>query len=114
MKFEKIFRKPSRGSYVPAQQTVPPLPRRVVSRPCEVDGVPALFLRWIDADRVLIQIDALGEGEYMHRYRSECVLSPGCHGEVIRETFALVEYPDGTVGKVKPEALRFLDKEVEI
>jgi hypothetical protein len=30
--------------------------------------------------------------------------------EVIRVTFALVEYPDGSVGKVDPDKVHFLDR----
>lgn len=65
------------------------------ARPCEVDGKPALFHRWIESDRVLVTVDGF------NRYR------PGNRAEVIRETFALVEYEDGAVGKVKPELVRF-------
>lgn len=32
--------------------------------------------------------------------------------DVLGETFAIVEYQDGSVGKVKPELVTFLDKEV--
>lgn len=82
------------------------------ARPCEVDGAPALFHRWIEEDRLVLNVDVLipyGEQVAMRRrFFSDGVASPGCHPEVIRETFALVEYQDGTIGKVKPEAVRFL------
>lgn len=85
------------------------------SRPCEVDGVPALFHRWIEDDRVLLHINTYctpGEANVIFRgFRSDGVVPNSCSTEVIRETFALVEYRDGTIGKVKPELIRFLDKE---
>ena len=54
------------------------------SRPCEVNGCPALFLRWF-------------EGYTVEGY----------------ELKALVEYRDGTVGRVNPERIRFTDREVK-
>lgn len=62
------------------------------ARACEVDGKPCLFHRWVEEDTILISAE------------SEPVFS--------RHTLALVEYPDGSVGKVKPELVTFLDKEV--
>ena len=84
------------------------------ARPCEVDGVPALFHRWIEEDRVLLKIDKVcspGHANAIYRrFRSEGIYPPdGCHTDIIRETFALVEYRDGTIDKVKPELVRFLD-----
>jgi hypothetical protein len=79
-----------------------------------VDGRPALFHRWIEEDRALLKFDnflmAPERDALVHRFRSEGLVTPGCSTEVIRETFALVEYRDGTVDKVKPEAIRFMDK----
>jgi hypothetical protein len=80
-------------------------------RPCEVDGRPALFHRWIEADRALVRInsyvDASMRDVLLRRCREEGVILPGCYTEVLRETFALVEYTDGTIAKVKPELIRF-------
>lgn len=63
------------------------------NRPCEVNGTPALFHRWVEEARPVVRPAAF-------RFV-----------EVIHETFALVEYQDGTIGKVKPEAVRFPVKE---
>lgn len=52
------------------------------SRPCEVDGCPAFFLRWVE------------------EYTTE--------GYVLR---ALVEYRGGMIDKVEPERIRFTGKE---
>ena len=37
------------------------------------------------------------------------IIPAGCFTDVIRETFALVEYTDGTIAKVKPELIRFTE-----
>lgn len=63
------------------------------ARPCEVDGRPALFHRWVEEGQV-VNID--------HVF---------CKMEVVHNTFALVEYPDGTVCKVVPERIRFVGEE---
>lgn len=85
------------------------------ARPCEVDGVPALFHRWVEEDRALLKFDTLCRGlemEEMYRmFRSEGIVAPQCSTEVIRETVALVEYRDGTIDKVRPELIRFTGKE---
>jgi len=85
------------------------------ARPCEVEGVPALFHRWIEEDRAILRVDGFYERaqvEYMeHLFRDRSLVGPGCHTEVIRNTFALVEYRDGTIAKVKPELIRFIGKE---
>ena len=84
-------------------------------RPCEVEGRPALFHRWVEEDRALLRAEALVPARdvvKMHnRFRADGVVLPGCGIDVIRETFALVEYRDGTVAKVKPELVRFVIEE---
>lgn len=84
-------------------------------RPCEVEGRPALFHRWVEEDRALLRVEALVSAKSVisinNRFRSEGVVPPGCAIDVIRETFALVEYRDGTIAKVKPELVRFVVEE---
>ena len=86
-------------------------------RPCEVDGVPALFHRWIEEDRALVKINCFStpeeQAEIARSIRLSGVYPGGCSPEVIRETFALVEFLDGVVAKVKPECVRFVDGEVK-
>lgn len=88
------------------------------ARPCEVDGKPALFHRWVEEDRAILKIDTLcrmEEADKLTRFfRNEGVVAPECSTEVIRETFALVEYRDGTIHKVKPELIRFTGKEAKV
>lgn len=80
-------------------------------RPCEVDGRPALFHRWVEEDRALLRVNAFTSSEERARIAREfsagCIIPAGCFTDVIRETFALVEYQDGTIAKVKPELIRF-------
>lgn len=85
------------------------------ARPCEVDGVPALFHRWIEEDRALLKIDRFctpGEANVIcRRFHAEGTVPTGCHVNIVRETFALIEYRDGTIDKVKPERIRFIERE---
>lgn len=87
------------------------------NRPCEVDGRPALFHRWVEQDRALLQINRFIhyspeiEAGLLRKFHGSGLVEPGCSTEVIRETFALVEYRDGTVAQVKPELVRFTDVE---
>ena len=84
-------------------------------RHCEVDGVPALFHRWCEDDRALLRFDVLLRADVQERlvsdFRNEGICGRGCSVDVIRETFALVEYRDGTMHKVDPLLVRFVNKE---
>ena len=100
-----------------AKNTTRLLPmEELLSRPCEVDGVPALFHRWVEEDRALLNIETFlrhGDQEALRRRALvDGVVPCGCSVDVIREMFALVEYQDGTIAKVDPELIRFLDREV--
>lgn len=113
----KRFDKCDRGSRVPLQSSVPPMPPTeppLKPRRCSVDGRPALFHRWVDDETALLRINIfLREEERDHLlrvFREKGVVPYGCSTDSLRATFALVEFPDGTVGKVKPEAVRFLDR----
>ena len=83
-------------------------------RPCLADDKPATFHRWVDETRGLLHINALVtpiEREMIYRdFQSTGVAGPHCSIEPERNVFALVEYPDGSVGKVKPELIQFLDR----
>ena len=90
-----------------------PRPRCSI-RPCLADGKPGLFHRWVDVDQTLLKINAFVNAEAQERYartfRDDGVVPHCCSLEVVRCTFALVEYPDGSVGRVKPELIQFLDR----
>lgn len=85
------------------------------ARPCEVDGRPALFHRWIEEDQAILSANALYRAydadRMIQKFREDLFAPDGCSVEVVRQTFALVEYRDGTIAKVKPELIRFTGKE---
>lgn len=91
--------------------TPPPPPGPV--RPCEVDGEPALFYRWVEVDQALLKINAFvtpaEQDILVRKFRKEAVIANCCSIEKIRSLFALVELPDGRVAKVEPELVRFTD-----
>ena len=81
---------------------------------CEVEGRPAFFHRWVEEEKALLKINVFTSPQeqdiLVRRFRSEAVLPMGTSAEIVRNTFALVEYADGTVGKVEPEKLKFRDR----
>lgn len=85
------------------------------ARPCEVDGRPALFHRWIEEDRELLKFDYFADpyerAAILRHFHADGIIPTGCYTEAIRNTFALVEYQDGTIAKVKPELIRFVGRE---
>lgn len=60
-------------------------------RRCKVDGVPAMFHRWCDVAEIV----------------PPSVLKGGHSGGVVKDTFGIVEYADGSVVRVKPERIIF-------
>jgi hypothetical protein len=105
MKWEKITRKPAR--LLPMASHNP--------RPCLADGKPAVFLRWIEEDRPLLKFNAFvsedDRRQVYRRFYADGIVPAGGFVEVLHEVFALVEYQDGYVGKVKPELIRFVVEE---
>lgn len=84
------------------------------ARPCEVDGRPAMFHHWIEEDRALLKIAGMYSSEdrrhLVDDFQLNGICAPGTSVDVIRQTFALVEYLDGTIAKVDPLLIRFTDK----
>lgn len=83
-------------------------------RPCLADGKPATFHRWVDEDKALLRIDRFLRPEdqlmIFRRFQESGVVDAGAEIVKVRTCSALVEYPDGSVGKVKPELITFLDR----
>lgn len=84
-------------------------------RVCKVDGTLALFHRWIDEDETVLKInnyllvsDQDAQKIYM-RFKETNVATRECDVNVMRRTFALVEYEDGSVSKVDPEKVKFIN-----
>lgn len=83
-------------------------------RPCLADGKPATFHRWVDEDKALLKINVFmrpdDQLKCVRRFHEEGVLDGTCSTEKLKTCSALVEYPDGSVGRVKPELIQFLDR----
>lgn len=99
------------------RKPTPPPPPFERLRPCEIDGKTCVFHGWIAEDKALLKINAfmtLSEmGHVVQKFRDDGVIAPGCSTEIVHGVFALVEYPDGSVGKVDPSLVTFLNKEVK-
>lgn len=110
-----MFRKCGKGAETPRFRKCTEAPRPLYKlRPCLADEKPATFHRFIEEDRAMLRINCYHPervyNQLIRRFKEEGVIHPGCSTEIIRETLALVEYPDGSVGKVKPELIQFLDR----
>lgn len=89
-------------------------PERVEHRrPCEVDGSKAWYHGLIHCDRTLAQADGILRPQ--DRQSLELAITHGlvipaeCRVYVERRTYAMVEYLDGSVAKVDPEQVHFID-----
>lgn len=82
------------------------------TRPCLVDEKPAVFHRFVEEDRALLQINAYcepGDRERIRREFQETGVYPDtCYATTLRSTLALVEFPDGSLRKVDPELVTLL------
>lgn len=87
------------------------------NRPCEVNGTPALFHRWMEDDSVLLKLGAFVSLEdrraLTRAFYEDSIIPAGGTVTVVHHTFALVEFEDGTIGKVKPEDICFVKTEVQ-
>ena len=83
-------------------------------RPCLADSKPATFHLWAEEDTAMLQVDTLLHPKDLvqvyREFNRSGVAGAGSHIEKLRTCFALVEYADGSVGKVKPELIQFLDR----
>jgi hypothetical protein len=84
-------------------------------RPCLVDGKPAMFHRWVEEDSAMLRINAFMRDEqrdiYYRRFKDTGLCGPEGSIEKLRTTQALIEWPDGSVARVKPEMVRFIHPE---
>ena len=90
------------------------MPEERQFRPCEVDGRPAIFHRWVEEDKALLEIGLFVTSEEVQEikdfFEKYGVVSNSTQIKIASHTFALVEYDDGTVGKVEPEKVKFTDR----
>lgn len=84
------------------------------TRLCVVDGRVGWFHRWVEEDRVLLNINTflrLEEKEAVYKGFKETGVAPqGCEIHHQKTAGAIVEYEDGTVQVVDPAQVTFLDK----
>lgn len=86
-------------------------------RPCEVDGQRCYFHRFIEQELGWLQFNdeiVLGAKTVdmiIEDFNERHIIANCCSMEKLRHAYALVEFPDGTVKKVEPEKVRFLDRE---
>ena len=83
-------------------------------RPCEVDGSKAWYHGLVHNDQAILRAQA---------YEGQADVYAACHREfnvsgripmycdvvVVRQTYAMIEYLDGSVAKVDPEQVRCID-----
>ena len=86
------------------------------TRPCLVDEMPAVFHRFVEEDRALLQVDRFCRAEDMDAmvrvFKDSGVYSGKlCSTKILHSTLALVEFPDGSLKKVDPELVTFLNDE---
>lgn len=102
------------GAHTPQFRAAIAPPPPIFRRPCEVDGKPCIFHRWVDEDKALLGVNLMvndyQRDKIVRGYKADGVAPHGCEIKVLRHTYALVEYPDGSVGKVEPELVTFLDR----
>lgn len=83
-------------------------------RPCEVDGSKAWYHGLVHCDRAILKADAYeGQGDLYAACHREFNVSGRipmyCDVVVVRQTYAMIEYLDGSVTKVDPEQVHFID-----
>ncbi len=80
--------------YTSAEQALKELAKKGF-RPCLANGRKAFFHRWTECPDIVPPSPMVG----------------GAPGGVIKSTFAIVEYEDGTINRCYPEEIKFLDRE---
>lgn len=84
-------------------------------RPCEVDGQPALFHRWVEEEKGVLIVNFFATEDMAdslrRKFEKDGIVAGGCSLEKLRQTLALIEWPGGTVETVPVGEIRFTDKE---
>lgn len=82
-------------------------------RPCEVDGSKAWYHGLIHCDRTMVRVEGQHTRkeyeEFVRAVQLGYVLPACCQMHVERRTYAMIEYLDGSVAKVDPEQVHFID-----
>lgn len=82
-------------------------------RPCEVDGSKAWYHGLVHCDRTVVRMDgrlsSIRSSIIERKLQHQQVFPGDCQMHVERRTYAMVEYLDGSVAKVDPEQVQFID-----
>lgn len=82
-------------------------------RPCEVDGSKAWYHGLVHCDRTVVRVDgklsSIQSSIIERKLQHQRVFPGDCQMHVERRTYAMVEYLDGSVAKVDPEQVHFID-----
>lgn len=82
-------------------------------RPCVVADKKALFHNWVHREKAFLKIKAFVSDEIAkdikNRFEKSGICTPQSDIVKISETYAIIEYEDGTIGKVLPNDIRFVD-----
>lgn len=82
-------------------------------RPCIVDMKKALFHKWDVKEEIFVKFNNLVRGDRMKEAKdyieNNLIIPQGNDVVKVSNTYALVEFEDGTVKHVEPEAVVFLD-----
>lgn len=87
-------------------------------RPCTVDGIKALFHRWVESEKVILETKCMmtveAKKEIVSNFmENNFVDDPYAGIRTVKTFYGLVEYEDGTVEKVDPEKIIFKDSETK-
>ena len=114
-----MFWKKKKPDPVPAFEYLSPFSPSPVEhlRPCRVDDTVCRFHRFVDEDRVLLKVRTFVREGYAQEFRKSLdeagIIPAGCDTDVVRDTRALVEWPDGSLSTVAVEKVHFLDRHRE-
>jgi hypothetical protein len=83
-------------------------------RPCKVDGEPCLFHRFVEEDRLILQVNLFTkpetEQQMIRRALDTGIVTSGMNvAAVMRETRALIEWATGRLSTVAIDRVQFTD-----
>lgn len=87
-------------------------------RPCTANGKKALFHRWVESDKYLLEthvcMDRYMKANLIRTFKDHGYID-GAVGTIktIKTLYGLVEYEDGTMDKVDPEKIVFKDSKIK-
>ncbi len=88
-------------------------------RPCIVDGKKALFHRWADKGKLVVQLQGMFTGKEIretsqHIYQDDDLIMTDRRSDIMQMqyTYGIVEFADGRVSEGEPSKIRFTDNMV--